>query len=340
MTVTLAPPTDADVVRCLAEGLRRRGERAGVAAVDRGPYAYATSFPLEEVAARLDDGRTLHLILKDLTWDALLGDARRSKPPFLYDPRRCMRTYDTVLPGTGVGVACWGTLSEERSGRHLLLLERVPGVELWQVGDFGVWESVARWLARFHQAFAGEGEAVGRRNPHLLRYGPELLRTWPGRALAVATARGAGEDQRHRLRQVARSYDFVVDRLTAGPQQLVHGELYPSNVLVGRAGPGGAQVWPVDWEMAGVGSPLLDVAALTSGWPGTEQGALVDSYLDELGPAAPWADRREVTTLVDCCRLHYALQWLGWSPDWSPPAEHARDWAAESLAVAERLDLA
>jgi phosphotransferase family enzyme len=339
MTVTLAPPTDADVVRCLAEGLRRRGERAGVAAVDRAPYPYATSFPLEEVVARLDDGRTLHLILKDLTWDALLGDARRTKPPFLYDPRRCMRTYDSILPGTGVGVACWGTLSDERSGRHLLLLERVPGVELWQVGDLGVWASVARWLARFHQAFAAEGEAVGRRNPHLLRYGPELLRTWPGRALAVATARGAGEDQRRRLRQVARSYDFVVDRLTAGPQQLVHGELYPSNVLVGRTG-AGTEVWPVDWEMAGVGSPQLDVAALTGGWQGWAQQALVDAYLDELGPAARWGDRRDVATLLDCGRLHYALQWLGWSPEWCPPAEHARDWVAEGLAVAERLGLA
>lgn len=340
MTVSLAPPTDVDVVRCLAEGLRRRGEHAGVAAVDRTAYAYATSFPLEEVVARLDDGRTLHLILKDLTWDALLGDARRTKPPFLYEPRRCMRTYDSILPGTGVGVACWGTLSDGRSGRHLLLLERVPGVELWQVGDLEVWASVARWLARFHLAFAAEGEAVGRRNPHLLRYGPELLRTWPGRALAVATARGAEENQRRSLRQVVRSYDFVVDQLTAGPQQLVHGELYPSNVLVGRARAGGStDVWPVDWEMAGVGSSLLDLAALTSGWPGTEQDSLVDAYLEELGPATWWADRHELTTVLDCCRLHYALQWLGWSPEWSPPAEHARDSVEEGLAVAERLGL-
>lgn len=338
MTVALAPPTDADVARCLAEGLHRRGEGAGVAAVDRAPYAYATSFPLEEVVARLDDGRTLHLILKDLTWDALLGDARRTKPPFLYDPRRCMRTYDSILPGTGVGVACWGTLSDERSGRHLLLLERVPGVELWQVGDLGVWESVARWLARFHQAFAAEGGAVSRRNPHLLRYGPELLRTWPGRALAVATARGAGEDQRRRLRQVARSYDFVVDRLTTGPQQLVHGELYPSNVLVGRTG-ASTEVWPVDWEMAGVGSPQLDVAALTGGWQGREQQALVDAYLDELG-RAPWlGPAGGAGALLDACRLHYALQWLGWSAYWSPPREHARDWVSEAIRLGERLGL-
>jgi thiamine kinase-like enzyme len=128
-----------------------------------------------------------------------------------------------------------------------------------------------------------------------------------------------------------------VDRLTAAPQQLVHGELYPSNVLVGATA-AGVQVWPVDWEMAGVGCPLLDLAALTSGWHGGDHDALVDAYLDDAGPAR-WADREEVGALLDCCRLHYALQWLGWSPGWTPPPEHARDWVADALAIAERLEL-
>lgn len=331
--MTLAPPTDDDVARCLAEGLRRRGEAVGVAGLDRAPYAYATSFPLEEVTARLDDGRALRLILKDLSWDGLLGEARRTKPAFLYDPRRCITTYESLLPGTGLGAACWGTLGDGRYGRHLLLLERVPGVELWQVGDPAVWASVARWLARFHLTFAEEGEAIVRRNPHLLRYGPELLGLWPRRALEVAAVRGAGADEQHRLEQLARKYGEVVDRLTSAPQQLVHGELYPSNVLVGATA-AGVQVWPVDWEMAGVGCPLLDLAALTDGWQGATQDELVGAYLDELGASVD-----ELAVLVDCCRLHYALQWLGWSPDWTPPPEHARDRVAEALAIGERLGL-
>jgi thiamine kinase-like enzyme len=130
-----------------------------------------------------------------------------------------------------------------------------------------------------------------------------------------------------------------VARLTNGPQLLVHGELYPSNVLVAGAG-AAVEVWPVDWEMAGVGSPLLDLAALTSGWEGDVQADLVDAYLDEMGPGGWWAsDRDEVGELLDCCRLHYALQWLGWSPQWSPPREHARDWVSEALALGERLGL-
>jgi len=31
------------------------------------------------------------------------------------------------------------------------------------------------------------------------------------------------------------------------------------------------------------------------------------------------------------------MQWLGWSADWSPPAEHAHDWLGEAIAMAEQL---
>lgn len=336
--MTLPPPSDADVVQCLERGLHRWGDRAGVAGVERAPYAYATSYPLEEVLAHLDDGRTLRLILKDLSWERLLGDARRSKPQFLYDPRRCIQTYEAVLWGTGIGTPCFGTLVDERSGRYLLLLEKVAGVELWQIGELAVWESVARWLARFHRTFADTGEGIAERNPHLLRYGPDLLRTWPSRALHVAAQRGADLRQRRRLEHIASHYDAVVERLTGGPQLFVHGELYPANVLVGGAGPDVA-VWPIDWEMAGVGSPLLDVAALTAGWHGPERAKLVDAYLDELRPAHLWDEGEDVEGLLDCARLHYALQWLGWSSGWSPPPEHARDWVSEAVELADRLGL-
>ena len=32
-------------------------------------------------------------------------------------------------------------------------------------------------------------------------------------------------------------------------------------------------------------------------------------------------------------------QWLGWSPSWSPPPEHAHDWLNEALTLAEKLSL-
>ena len=315
-------PTDEDIVACL--------DGPGVAGMDRRPYPYATSYPLEEVTVRLDDGRTLSLILKDLTWERLLPEARKTKPRFLYEPRRCIETYRRVLAETGVGTTCHGTFADDRTGRYWLLIEKVAGVELWQIGDLGAWESVARWLARFHRSFAEEGDRVRKRNAYLLTYGPDYLRLWPKRALDVVST-----DDRRRLEGIVARYDQVVERLTAVPPSFVHGELYPSNVLVDVADDGLA-VWPIDWEMAGVGSPLLDLAALTAGWQGEELAKLVEAYLDELGRVSWLGD---AAALLDCCRLHYAFQWLGWSPEWSPPAEHARDWVSEAIRLGERLGL-
>jgi hypothetical protein len=335
--MTSGPPSDQEVAICLEEGLRRRGQETAVTAIERAPYAYATSFPLEEVVARLDDGRTLRLILKDLTWERLLGQARRTKPAFLYDPRRCIDVYRDILAGTGMGPRFYGATSDDQRGRYWLLIEKVEGVELWQIGEFSTWEATARWLARFHQRFVDGADELAGHHPSLLRYGPEFLRSWPARALDVAGRRGVSVDERAGLERISAQYDGVIERLMKVPATFVHGELYPSNVLVDDAG-SEVKVWPIDWEMAGVGPPFLDLAALTAGWDEPEKAKLVDAYLDELGPDR-WFGDQEVTTVLDCCRLHYALQWLGWSPDWSPPAEHARNWMAEALEVSERLGL-
>lgn len=53
----------------------------------------------------------------------------------------------------------------------------------------------------------------------------------------------------------------------------------------------------------------------------------------------PQEDEEALVADLDRCRLHLALRSLGWSPAWSPPPEHARDWLAEALELAERLDL-
>jgi hypothetical protein len=131
-----------------------------------------------------------------------------------------------------------------------------------------------------------------------------------------------------------------VERLLDLPVTLIHGEFYASNVLVQQT-PMALRVCPVDWEMAAVAPGLMDLAALTAGqWAGTERTALALAYHDALAreglPSPPIAD---FLTALDFCRLHVAVQWLGWSPDWLPPAEHRQDWLGEALRLAQRLGL-
>jgi hypothetical protein len=37
------------------------------------------------------------------------------------------------------------------------------------------------------------------------------------------------------------------------------------------------------------------------------------------------------------CQLHQAIQWLGWSRDWTPPTEHPQDWLATARQAVEQL---
>lgn len=327
----MTPLGDAALVEALQGSL---GD-ASVAQLDRRPSAYRTSFPLEEVDALLSDGTVLRLVLKDLRRRALDGAARRAKPAFLYSPRREVAVYRSVLSTAPLGTARLFAAADE-GGREppWLLLERVPGVELYQVGDLGVWREVARWLARLHARFL-RPETLPAEAP-LIRHDAAYYRRWMRRALAFRRRRGGSTDG---LERVAERYDEVVERILALPRSLIHGELYASNVLVQERAGRARRVCPVDWETAALGPGLVDLAALVAGaWSEAERESIARAYLDEWTDLAP-APLPEETFRdgLACCRLHLAVQWLGWSARWSPPREHAHDWLREALDLSERI---
>jgi hypothetical protein len=213
----------------------------------------------------------------------------------------------------------------EEAGRYWLFLEAIEGRGLYEVGDIGVWEEVVRSVAALHRSLAEL------RSPHLLHFDRDYCRLWPRRAL-----RFAAPEATRALEPVVAGYEAVVDRLVSLPAAPIHGELYASNVLVAETD-GNRRVWFVDWEMAAVGPALVDLAALTAGgWTEDERRGLVLAYRSELGQATAEED---TFADLDRCRLHLAFQWLGWSPDWTPPTAHRRDWLAEALYLAEKLGL-
>jgi aminoglycoside phosphotransferase (APT) family kinase protein len=319
--VTLPPITTEELVAALAGWLRTRGRR--MVALGRTPFAYRTSFPVDAVDVELDDGSVLALLLKDLRWDALTVDVRRAKPAFLHDPSREADVYRSLLPAAPSGPpVCYGT------GTDWLLVERVVGRELYQVGEFHLWEAAARWVARLHAQFNRRSDPPGRR---LLVYDADYYRLWPQRAASFADAPVRG-----RLQALAARYELVIERLLALPCTLLHGEFYASNILV-QEGPAGIRVCPVDWEMAAWGPGLFDLAALVSGrWTAAERFAMVSAYRLEL---ATMGEGDDLHNTLDWCRLHLAIQWTGWSSDWAAPGGQAFDWAGEALALADRLGL-
>jgi aminoglycoside phosphotransferase (APT) family kinase protein len=300
------PPSDTELAE--AVGGRR--------VVARAPYRHATSAPLDEVVLEGDE----RLILKSLARERLLDKARASKPEHLHDPRREIDTYRAILTPAGIGPRCLAT------GEDWLLIEKVPGVELWQIGEFAVWEATARWLGDFHARFAGRLDELRAANPHLLEQDPAWFRAWAERASGALSR--SSDPRAPALVAALERYDG--EAAAALPPAFIHGELYPSNVLVVVRGDD-VDVRPIDWEMAGTGPALIDLAALSGGWSPEERARLERAYL---------AGRGEGTTDgLAWCRLALALQWLGWAHDWRPPRAHRHDWLDEALDLAEEVGL-
>lgn len=279
----------------------------------RVPYLYTSSWPLEEVELKRPDGSALHVLVKRLG-----GPAPASRPGFLRDREREIAAYRLLEPER------FGAPRRHANGRGWLVLEKVPGVELWQRGDLDAWRAVARWAASVHERFAGREPRVA----GLLCHDEALHRRLLARALAQIgeqrlDERRSGERPLDGQPQdaLARASEVAIARLAALPRTVIHGELYPSNVLLGERG----RVAAVDWEMAGGGPGVLDLAALVTGWSEEGRAAIVAAYGEvEDGDLA-------------AAELLLAVRWLGWAPGWQAPAEHRRDWLAQARAAAGRL---
>jgi aminoglycoside phosphotransferase (APT) family kinase protein len=169
---------------------------------------------------------------------------------------------------------------------------------------------------------------------------PELHLRWARRARFSQAAYSTARGERDPLAPLWRRYRMVADRLAAMPKTLVHGDFNAANILVTRTA-AGIRIRIIDWEMAGVGPGLIDLASLISGrLPDRHRTGMVAAYRANLAGSrvgALGADEFDEALLW--CRLALAVQWLGWSPGWSPPPAHAHDWRREALALAQELGL-
>ena len=167
-----------------------------------------------------------------------------------------------------------------------------------------------------------------------MRYDAAFYRVWLERFLNFQSAglRPAGWES------LVAGYEEAIERLIRLPSTLIHGEFYASNILVEETREG-CRIRPVDWETAAIGPGLIDLAALTSGaWSERERTEMAATYHDALlseGMAEVSLD--DLLLAVDDCRLHLAIRWLGWAPDWSPPRENTHDWLGEAIALSEKM---
>jgi aminoglycoside phosphotransferase len=258
------------------------------------PHPYATSHTLLDADIELDDGRLLHAVLKETS------KCPPDRPSFVHDPCREIEMYRRILQPSGVWAPQLLGIADS-----YLVLEHVRGVPLWQCQHELVSRRLGGTLRRLHDALAPSVDA-----PFLLQFDRAFYGRWFERACSFDPA----------LRRLADAHEFATERLLFAPRLVIHGELYPSNVLICDE-----TELIVDWETAAAGPRVIDLAAVVAGWPAAQAQTLIDAYgeIDEVA--------------LDCARFHLAIRWLGWSSQWFPPAEHDHDWQAEADRLAKTL---
>ena len=342
MNDAVGPKIPKDELQQQLERLLSRhfGTRRRIHSLRRRLSRYASSYTIENLEVELERGKPLSLVFKNLSADSLLSTARLVRPEFLYRSEREIETYQSVLDPEEFGTAiCYGASQEPEVKRYWLFLERVKGPLLWQVGRIEHWRQAARWLAQLHSHFRRRPESPELPSC-LVQYDESHYRRWVERALGFVQGakQPISNSLKTKFKRLCHNYEHVVEHLLGSPQTLIHGEFYPSNVIL-RAQGIGKRVCPIDWEVAGVGPGVIDLAALSSGdWSVEQKHKLVEAYYDALSPEhGAYSSLQELFELVDYGQIHLAVQWLGWASDWSPPESHAQDWLAEAVALGERL---
>jgi hypothetical protein len=316
------------------------GRARAIQTIERRLCPYTSSFRLDELTVQFEDGTTADLMLKVFDREAMVEDARRGRPDFLYRPLREIDAYRLILPHAPAGTPTWyGAVTDVAADRFWLFLERVDAVQLTQVGSFEAWERTAAWIARFHAGVSPLRASQLADRAGTLVYDAGFYGRWMRRAQEFVH----GTAERRVIRNIARRYDAVIERLTAITPTVIHGEFYACNVLMGGTD-GNGRICPVDWEMAAYGPGLIDLAALSAGWVEVKQRALARAYYaasragrrgDDPSPAARLP--RGFLVNLDCCRLHLCVRMLGWSDAWEPPPDHAHDWLVEAERLMHRL---
>lgn len=299
--------------------------------IERRPAPYRSSWWLEELAVICEGGEVVELVLKDIVRPVPGSEADRVKPRQVTDSNRERWVYEAVLGPVGVQVPeFYGAVPDQDGKPRWILLERIEGFPLAECGGPAAWLAAARWLGAFHKAVRLRPPPGG----PLVRHDVHLHRWWYGRAVQAAT-----ESQRGALLALEVPHRTAIREALQLEPTVIHGEFYPSNVVVAQDDQG-CRVWPVDWEMTGMGPPLLDLAALTSGgWSSDDREQMALAYREEAqveGEAQ--GSREEFFGALTACRLLLAMQWLAWEPSWDPPEEHRTDWLEEAKRCAEEMN--
>jgi Ser/Thr protein kinase RdoA (MazF antagonist) len=217
--------------------------------------------------------------------------------------------------------------------RWALLLEYIDAWSL-KYYDLPQWAGAVRRLADLHAHFAAQPARLSRCDA-LLRFDADYFRAWAQRALDAAARCAA--DLGRRLEPVVHESGIAAEFIVSMPPTLVHNDLSPKNVLLDRSQEPSTVAF-VDWEMAGIGCGLLDLAHLTYGLDAAGVRWLCDAYRTAWsGPVPLPANDSEFGRPFASCQLHKTLYRLARWEAWRVPPARVAQWVSEAERLCARI---
>lgn len=157
--------------------------------------------------------------------------------------------------------------------------------------------AAAGWLGGMHRKMQQSAKYT---KTQLLEYDAGYYRGWTGRLLALAGESGAAPAW---LPLVCSRFDELAPELLGAELTIIHGELYPGNILVSED-----RMFVVDWESTAVAPGEIDLASLIENWPEEIAESCIEAYRRTRWPDGPPRDHERVLELA---RLYLGFRWLG-----------------------------
>ena len=262
--------------------------------IDRERHTYTSTYPSEIVTCRFDDGSELRLLCKysggktTSLWHT--GGIHYEAKVY----RHMLQPFEESVP------KFYGTYKDPTTGWTWLVLEYLDNcLRVKKVPD--LLPQAARWIGQFHAA--NEARCQCDSMSWLHTYDAEYYLQWARRTMEFA---GSLNEQFPWLTAFCDSFEGVLDALLASPMTVIHGEFYPSNVLV-RDG----VIYPVDWESAAIAAGEIDMAALTEDWGADAIEECQLEYQRARWPEGPPVDFK---LTLELARSYWNLRCLGCSP--------------------------
>jgi Phosphotransferase enzyme family len=303
MSTGMATRTDENTLR---EGLERMiptilDKPSAIADIRWSRFKLSTSYDTYIVTVQLATGDEFKVFLKDFGFSVRPKDSPKQRR------ERELRVYQDLLAEAELGTArYYGSVLDESQGQCWLALEFVDGTPVGYC-DLEHWAPAAGALGRMHGYFARHGNRL-RACEYLIHQTADFFQTKA--ELALRNVSQISPCLVDRLANIVDHYAPIVEVMVGQPPTLLHGGCRPTNILI-KVASDPSRVCIIDWEEAGFGAPLYDVAYLLDGIEPPILDRLLDAYRQEaLAYDLHLPPKENMKYIVDCFRLHMVMNSL------------------------------